>query len=354
MTVNIGRRDLLAAFGGAAVAWPLAARAQQPAMPVRRVGVLLASSETDSEGQARIGALRQGLQELGWSEGRNLKIDYRWTGGDDVRARAYAAELVASQPDAIFAAPSSALASVQRATRTIPIVFAQISDPVGAGFVASLAHPGGNITGFALFEFAIGAKWLELLKQIAPSVMRVAAIYDPATPSAYGFLPMIEAAGRSFGVDVIIHAVHDTTEIERVIIKSTKKTLQLIMRDLHISPYSQMVKLYGDARMIDQPPSAMTPTLVGSWRKITTSACANKYPEKISFAVGTYSGTRGPGQPFVWWDAGIYRVEDETTLVLGTATDELVAYKIQLSTDRLDVTDADGCRFSYQREKPVR
>ena len=115
-----------------------------------------------------------------------------------------------------------------------------------------------------------------------------------------------------------------------------------------------MVKLYGDARMIDQPPSAMTPTLVGSWRKITTSACANKYPEKISFAVGTYSGTRGPGQPFVWWDAGIYRVEDETTLVLGTATDELVAYKIQLSTDRLDVTDADGCRFSYQREKPVR
>jgi putative ABC transport system substrate-binding protein len=134
-----------------------------------------------------------------------------------VRARAYAAELVASQPDVIFVAPSAALAAVQRATRTIPIVFAQISDPVGAGFVASLAHPGGNITGFALFEFAIGAKWLELLKQIAPSVTRVAAIYDPATPSAHGFLPMIEAAGRSFGVDVFTDAVHDTTEIERVI-----------------------------------------------------------------------------------------------------------------------------------------
>jgi len=154
---------------------------------------------------------------LGWSEGRNLKIDYHWTGGDNVRARAYAAELVASQPDVIFAAPSAALASVQRVTRTIPIVFAQISDPVGAGFVTSLAHPGGNITGFALFEFAIGAKWLELLKQIAPSVTRVAAIYDPATPSAPGFLPMIEAAGRSFGVEVFTHAIHDTTEIERVI-----------------------------------------------------------------------------------------------------------------------------------------
>jgi putative ABC transport system substrate-binding protein len=213
----VKRRTFITLLGGAATAWPRAARAQQPAMPVRRVGVLLSTSETDPEGQARVAALRQGLQDLGWSEGRNLKIDHRWTGGDDARARTYAAELVASQPDVIFAAPSAALAAVQRATRTIPIVFAQISDPVGAGFVAGLAHPGGNITGFGLFEFAIGAKWLELLKQIAPSVTRVAAIYDPATPSAYGFLPMIEAAGRSFGVDVFIHAVHDTTEIERVI-----------------------------------------------------------------------------------------------------------------------------------------
>src|SRR5438552_2762370 len=128
---QLKRREFITLLGGAAAAWPLAARAQQ-GEPVRRVGVLSTSSETDSEGHARIGALRQGLQELGWSEGRNLKIDYRWTGGDDVRARAYAAELVASQADVIFAAPSSALAAVQRATRTIPIVFAQISDPVGA------------------------------------------------------------------------------------------------------------------------------------------------------------------------------------------------------------------------------
>jgi putative ABC transport system substrate-binding protein len=165
----------------------------------------------------RVAALKLGLLEHGWVEGRNLEIDYRWGGGDSSRLRAYAAELTALNPDVIFAAPSAALAEVQRATRTIPVVFAQVSDPVGAGFVTSLAHPGGNITGFALFEFAMGAKWLELLKQIAPSVTRAAVIYDPATPSATGFLPLIQAAGRSFGVDVFAHSVHDTGEIEGII-----------------------------------------------------------------------------------------------------------------------------------------
>ena len=155
------------------------------------------------------------VHALGWTEGLNIKIDYRWSAGDPGRARAYAAELVALNPEVIFAAPSSALAPVQRETRTIPVVFAQIADPVGAGFVSSLARPGGNITGFALFEFAIGAKWLELLKQIAPSVTRVAVIYDPATPNATGFLPMIEAAGRSFGVDVCAYSVRDTADAYR-------------------------------------------------------------------------------------------------------------------------------------------
>ena len=182
----------------------------------RRLGVLF-STEPDAEGQARAAALKLGLLEHGWVEGRNLEIDYRWGGGDPSRLRAYAAELTALNPDVIFAAPSAALAAVQRLTRTIPVVFAQISDPVGAGFVASLAHPGGNITGFALFEFAVGSKWLELLKQIAPSVSRVAVIYDPATPSATGFLPLIEAAGRSFGVDIFVHSVRDTNEIESAI-----------------------------------------------------------------------------------------------------------------------------------------
>jgi putative ABC transport system substrate-binding protein len=174
-------------------------------------------TEADAEGQGRVAALKLGLLERGWVEGRNLKIDYRWPSADTGRMRVYAAELTALNPDVIFAAPSAALAEVQRVTRTIPVVFAQVADPVGAGFVTSLAHPGGNITGFALFEFAIGAKWLELLKQIAPAVTRAAVIYDPATPSATGFLPLIQAAGRSFGVDVFVHSVHETGEIEGVI-----------------------------------------------------------------------------------------------------------------------------------------
>jgi putative tryptophan/tyrosine transport system substrate-binding protein len=213
---QIKRREFITLLGGAAVAWPVVARAQQPD-GMRRLGVLISATEADVEGQARVAALRLGLLEHGWVEGRNLEIDYRWGGGDPSRLRAYAVELTALNPDVIVAAPSAALAAVQRVTRTIPVVFAQVSDPVGAGFVASLAHPGGNITGFALFEFAVGAKWLELLKQIAPSVSRVAVIYDPATPSATGFLPLIEAAGRSFGVDIFVHSVRDTSEIESAI-----------------------------------------------------------------------------------------------------------------------------------------
>jgi putative ABC transport system substrate-binding protein len=210
------RRDFITLLGGAS-AWPLAARAQQPGH-MRRLGVLFSGpSETDAEGQARIAALRQGLQGLGWVEGRNLTIDFRWSGADAGRTRIYAAELVTLSPDVIFAAPSAALAEVQRLTRTIPVVFAQVSDPVGTGFVASLSHPGGNITGFALFEFALGAKWLELLKQIAPSVTRAVVIYDPATPSATGFLPLIQAGARSLGVDIFAHSVHDSGEFEPII-----------------------------------------------------------------------------------------------------------------------------------------
>ena len=209
------RREMIAALGGA-MAWPIAARGQQGER-MRRIGVLLSTAEIDPEGQASLASLRLGLLELGWIEGRNISTDYRWGGGDPNRVRVQAAELVASKPEVIVASPSSVLAAVQRETRTIPVVFAQLVDPVGTGFVASLAHPGGNMTGFANFEFAIGAKWLELLKEIAPSVTRAAVIYDPVTPAATGFLPLIDAAGRSSGIDVLIHGVREPAEIERVL-----------------------------------------------------------------------------------------------------------------------------------------
>jgi putative tryptophan/tyrosine transport system substrate-binding protein len=158
---------------------------------------LFSITEADAEGQARVAALKLGLLEHGWIEGRNLEITYRWGGGDTTQLRAYAAELTALNPDVILAAPSAALAAVQRVTRTIPVVFAQVSDPVGAGFVASLAHPGGNITGFALFEFAVGAKWLGLLKQIVPFCEPCRYHLRPCNPKCDRFLA-IDRGRRPF------------------------------------------------------------------------------------------------------------------------------------------------------------
>ena len=172
------RREFISLLSSSAVAWPLAARAQQPA-GMRRIGVLMNLAESDSEGQARIAAFREGLARLGWAEGRELQIEYRWFAGDPVRARDYAAELAKMKPDVMFAGTTPSVVALQRETRSMPIVFAQVADAVGSGLVASLARPGGNITGFSQFEYAIAAKWLELLKQIAPQVSRVAVFYDP-------------------------------------------------------------------------------------------------------------------------------------------------------------------------------
>jgi len=182
------RREFIALVGGAAVTWPLVAHAQQIER-VRKLGVLIASLEIDPEGQARIAALRQGLQELGWIEGRNIKIEYRWIAADSDRIKsADAAALVALKPEVILAGPTSALAVLRPETQTIPIVFVQVTDPVGSGFVSSLDHPGGNITGFSQFEFTVGAKWVELLKQIAPSVARIGMIYDPVNPTSANYI----------------------------------------------------------------------------------------------------------------------------------------------------------------------
>ena len=208
------RREFITLLGGAAAAWPLAARAQQPEQ-MRRIGVLTNLVADDPEAQARVGAFLQGLQELGWAVGRNMRIEYRWGAGDADRTRGYAAELVALAPDVILTSGASALAPLLQATRSVPVVFAQVPDPVGAGFVNSLARPGGNTTGFITYEYGLSGKWLELLTQIAPSVTRAAVIRDPAVSAGTGQWGAIQAVAPSVRVLVSPVNVRDAGEIER-------------------------------------------------------------------------------------------------------------------------------------------
>jgi ABC-type uncharacterized transport system substrate-binding protein len=195
------RREFITLLGGAAAAWPLAVRAQQKDR-MRRIGVLVAYAESDPEAQARIAAFRQGLRELGWTEGNNLRMELGWGTGDPDRARTLATELISQAPDVIVAHGTPALTALHRATRTIPVVFVSVIDPVGAGFVQSLALPGGNITGFSTFETEIGGKWLELLKEIAPSLSRVAGILDPGFKGFAGVWGAIENMAPRFGLEV--------------------------------------------------------------------------------------------------------------------------------------------------------
>ena len=217
MTVTIGRRELLVAFGGAAASWPLAARAQQSER-MRRIGVLMNSTADDPEGQARIAAFHQGLQEGGWTLGHNARIEVRWGAFDASNSRRYAAELVAFSPDVILAAASAAMGALQQTTRVVPVVFVNIIDPVGAGFVESLARPGGNATGFTPFEYGLSGKWLELLKEIAPSVARAGVLRDSTVGSGIGQYAIIQAVAPSLGVELRPIEVHDTSEIERAVV----------------------------------------------------------------------------------------------------------------------------------------
>jgi putative ABC transport system substrate-binding protein len=209
----IGRRTFIAGLGSA-VAWPVVVRAQQSGGPMRRIGVLIPLD--DRQGQARLLAVADGLKNLGWIDGRNISIDYR-SAVDTDRLRVYATELVEMTPDVVLAGGGAALVALQTATQTIPIVFAGVADPAANGFVASIARPGGNVTGFSTYEQTISVKWLELLKEIAPRVTRVAFMYDPANPIWPGYLRPIEAAAPSLGMMISPQAVHNAAEIERVL-----------------------------------------------------------------------------------------------------------------------------------------
>jgi putative tryptophan/tyrosine transport system substrate-binding protein len=211
------RRDFITLVGGAAAAatWPVIAGAQQPDH-IRRIGAF-AGIEDGAEGQARFAAFLQGLQQLGWTDGRNVRIDYRWGGGDADNIRKYAAELAALAPDVILVAGAAAVGPLLQATRTVPIVFVIVPDPVGAGFVDSLARPGGNATGLISYEYSISAKWLELLKQIAPDVTRAAVLRDPTISAGIGQFGAIQAVAPSLGIEVSPINVRDAVEIERAI-----------------------------------------------------------------------------------------------------------------------------------------
>jgi putative tryptophan/tyrosine transport system substrate-binding protein len=209
------RREFITLLGGAAAAWPLAARAQ-PSEPMRRVGILLPYSQGDADGQAVIAAFQRRLQDLGWTEGRNIRFEIRWAGGDPDKAQTFAKELIGMTPDVIVPSSNQVTTILQQETRTIPIVFVLVGDPVGSGYVTSMAQPGGNLTGFAVLENAIAGKWVETLSEIAPQVSRVGFILHPETPANIGLLHAAEASATS-AIKLVPLGVHNTAEIESAV-----------------------------------------------------------------------------------------------------------------------------------------
>ena len=222
MAIHMGRREFIATLGSAA-AWPLAARAQK-AEQIRRIAMLSGLTASDPEAQARLAAFHQGLKEVGWTADRTLHIDFRWSSGDTAETQTLARELVELNPELIVGMTTPAVAALVKETKTIPIVFAGIVDPVGRGFVSNMARPGGNVTGILNFEFSMGGKWLETLKQVAPAVRRVALLFNPETaPFAPSFVRVIEGSATSFAVEPTAAPVYDTAQLERAVIDLAAK-----------------------------------------------------------------------------------------------------------------------------------
>jgi putative tryptophan/tyrosine transport system substrate-binding protein len=236
------RREFITLLSGAAAAWPITTRAQQGER-MRRIGWLVALRENDPEAQRRTGAFVQQLQQLGWTVGRNILIDYRWLSENANQTQAYAEELATLQPDVLVATSTPAVNAMRQQTRTIPIVFAFVTDPVSGGLVTSLGAPGANVTGFTNFEFAVGGKWLELLKEVAPQVAKVALIFNPKTTPYLGYLRSIEASAPSFGVELTVRGVSDADEIERAITATGTQSNGglIIFPDLFTAAHHQLI-----------------------------------------------------------------------------------------------------------------
>ena len=244
MTACIGRREFITLLGGATAAWPFAARAQQDGM--RRIGVLVPFPESEPVAQARVAAFREGLQKLGWTEGRNIRIDTRWGALDAEAMQRFAKELVGLQPDLILSQSTPNTAALLQQTGTIPIVFVQVTDPVGSGFVASISRPGGNVTGFITMEQTMAGKWLELLKEIAPRVNRVALLFNPATATfAEFYLNSFKAAAASFAVEAIGAPVRSTSELEPVIAEQVREPNGglIVMPDIFMTGHRSEITL---------------------------------------------------------------------------------------------------------------
>jgi putative ABC transport system substrate-binding protein len=247
----VKRRDFITLLSGAAAAWPLAARAQQVSM--RRIGILMAGAESDPKYQADVAVFREGLQKLGWVDGQNIRIEVRWAGFDAETMRRYAKELIALQPDLILSNDTPTTATLLQQTRSVPIVFATVADPVGSGFVASFARPGGNATGFAVYEASLGGKWLELLKETVPSVSRVVVIFNPATaPFAENFLKSLNNAAPSFGVEARVAHVSDVSELETVVATQAREPnsgLIVLNEDFMIAHRVEIISLAARYRL---------------------------------------------------------------------------------------------------------
>src|SRR6516162_3683047 len=247
---SVRRREFIGLLGGGAMAWPLAARGGDR---MRRLGILMAGAESDPKYQADVAVFREGLQKLGWVDGQNIRTQVRWAGFDAETMRRYAKELIALQPDLILSNDTPTTATLLQQTRTVPIVFATVADPVGSGFVASFARPGGNATGFAVYEASLGGKWLELLKETVPSVSRAVVIFNPATaPFADNQLKSINNAATTFGVEVSVAYVHDVSELETVVATQAREPnsgLIVLNEDFMIAHRVEIISLAARYRL---------------------------------------------------------------------------------------------------------